>query len=230
MKYTKFTDSEKIKLFDEIASHFYEVNFGQMSKSDFELLMFSIYLDKMIEENKNSDETIDYNLCSDYKISKELGITQQRVRNLKVKKQLIYPIKFDWEKALAKLIENARYDKPTQKIILNIPDPNLYLEIQNFIEENGSYIEKQLNSKVLKIRVENFIELALTLEDDKTKKEIIKKFNKALHNTNKEEEFFDEIGLGKFLKSNSDYISVFCNVINGLSSVKGVMTALIKKI
>ena len=34
VKYVSFNDAEKIKMFDEIAKHFYEANFGQASKSD----------------------------------------------------------------------------------------------------------------------------------------------------------------------------------------------------
>ena len=61
-----FSDSEKIAIFDKISEMFYKQNFGSTSKSDFELLLFSEYLDNHI---KNDD------LYDDYTISKELGIT-----------------------------------------------------------------------------------------------------------------------------------------------------------
>lgn len=54
----------------------------------------------------------------------------------------------------AKLTENTRYDQDTGKVILSIPNPNLALEIQNFIEDSGAYVEKQLNAKLLQIRAE----------------------------------------------------------------------------
>ena len=92
MKYVSFTNEEKIIAFDEIASQFYEANFGQASKADIELMMFRLYIEKLIKQHRNPDGTVDYRKCSDYKISKDLGITQQRVRNLKVKNQLIHPI------------------------------------------------------------------------------------------------------------------------------------------
>lgn len=111
MEYVSFTKEEKVKLFDKIADRFYNANFGQMSKSDIELLMFNFYIEKMVSDSKRPDGTVDYRKCSDYKISKDLGITQQKVRNLKVKNQLIHPIQYDWRRALARLTENARYDK-----------------------------------------------------------------------------------------------------------------------
>lgn len=86
MEHINFTTEEKAEMFDEIAAHFYNANFGQMSKSNMELLMFSFYMNKLIQNNKFEDGTIDYQKCSDYRISKELGITQQRVQNLKIKK------------------------------------------------------------------------------------------------------------------------------------------------
>ena len=45
-------DEEKIKYFDEIASEFFNKNFGLRSKSEIDLLMFGIYLRKLIKENK----------------------------------------------------------------------------------------------------------------------------------------------------------------------------------
>lgn len=47
--------------------------------------------------------------------------------------------------------------------MISIPDPNLFYEIQNFLEEQGAYIDKQLNSKLLVIREEYFADLLLPL-------------------------------------------------------------------
>lgn len=168
-----------------------------MSKSDVELLMFNFYIEKMITESKRLDGTVDYNKCSDYKISKDLGITRQKVRNLKVKNQLIHPIQYDWRRALASLTENARYDKISKKVTLNITDPNLYLEIQNFIEEQGAYIEKQLNSKVLQLRAEYYIDLILSLETERTRKKVIKELKKQFKADGKDDNAFDERCIGK---------------------------------
>ena len=47
------TDSEKAELFDKIAANYYDTNFGSFSKSQMDLLMFSIYIDKLIDKNEN---------------------------------------------------------------------------------------------------------------------------------------------------------------------------------
>lgn len=177
MRIEKFKDlsnlqeSKKAEYFDQILTLFFRNGFGQTSKSQMELFLFSIYLDQLIETNKNPDNTIDYSKISDYKISQDLGITQQQVRALKVKKQLIYPVPFDWKLSFKTISKNAYYEKTHQTVVLPIPDKNLYYEIQNFIEEKGGYTDVQLNSKVLKMPVSYFLALAIEVEEDEKKKE-----------------------------------------------------------
>lgn len=219
MKYVEFTNEDKIKFFDELSARFYNANFGTLSKSEFELMMFRFYFEKMISKNTFEDKTIDYSNCSDYKISKDLGITQQRVKNLKIKSHLAHPIKeFDWKKALAKLTENARYDNITNRITLNIPDPNLLLEIQNFIEENGAYVEKQLNGKVLQLRAEYYIDLIVALEPEEKRKEITKSLKKLFKDKGKEDNVFDNKKIG------SSILNAAVNITDIVANLKSVIS------
>ncbi|MCD7724135.1 MAG: hypothetical protein LUI12_01040 [Clostridiales bacterium] len=198
-KTVEFSDEEKIRYFDEIAEHFYKGNFSKMSKSEIDLLMFHFYIEKIMAQSTENGQ-INYNKCSDYRISKDLGITQQRIRNLKVKNQLTYPNETDWKSDFAALIEKARYDSNTKKITVNIPDPNLYIEIQNFIEEMGGYVDIQLNSKFLCLRIEYFIELAVAADDDdESRKKIVKELKKSFKAANADEAKFDEKHIGKSL-------------------------------
>ncbi len=229
MKYVSFEDQDKIRLFDEIASHFYNSNFGMMSKADIELMMFRFYIEKLISENMNADGTIDYKKCSDYRISQDLGITQQKVRNLKVKNQLINPVKYDWKKAFATLITHARYDSQTGKVVMNIPDPNLFIEIQNFLEERGDYVEKQLNGKILQIRVQYFVELVVELEPENKRKEIIKELKKHFKTAGKEDTLFDEKHIAKSLLETSESITfVVANICSIISPENVLGMALMK--
>ena len=185
--------------------------------------MFNLYIQKLIKDNKNDDNTIDYNKCSDYLISKELGIPQSRVRSLKVKNHLANPIEFEWEKSFVKLIKNARYDEDTHKVTVNIPDPNLYLEIQNFIEENGAYVEKQLNSKILQIRAEYFIALVIETENDKSKQKIIQELKHHFSGIKKENLEFDERRIGKTLIDSAEKITTIVGLIRGLFSPENLI-------
>ncbi len=166
-----FSNEDKIRSFDKIAGLFYNGNFGATSKSEIELLMFSEYMDMMIKKYEKEDKTLDYNECSDFKISRDLGITNERVRTLKLKKQARYPHKFDWEKSLVSIRDNIRYDEGKKKVIIPVNDPNLYNAIREFIEEKGGYIEVQRNSTCIQIKPEYLFMLLFEAsnEDDKEK-------------------------------------------------------------
>lgn len=196
----KFDPKEKGEMFDALANHFYKQNFGQMSKSDVETLMFHFYIKQLVKQNENESGVLDYNSCLDYKISKDLGITPQRVASLKVKSQLLYPIEFSWERSFETLLDNIRFDRKAQKVIIPIPDPNLYYEVQNYLEEQGAYIEKQLNRKLLQLRVEYYICLLMNLYgDEKTRDQLISEVKKELKKKNEIEVQMDDRNIGKVL-------------------------------
>lgn len=228
MRYVNFSEKEMADNFQTICDCFYEKNFGQMSKSDFEALMFHFYIEKLVKDNSDSNGIIDFNACSDYRISNELGITQQRVRNLKVKNQLLFPRDFAWQNAFAKLVGNARVDQLTHRVTVDIPDPNLYIEIQNYLEENGGYIEKQLNSRLLQMRIEYFVELLLSFEDDKTQKAIIKELKKQYKKDNKTDRAFDEKHIAKSLIDGAvNFTEIAVNISAIANPTSVIMTGLL---
>ena len=61
-----FDNQAKQYAFDLLANRFYEHNFGQISKADFEVLMFKIYLDDLHRSNEDD---------SDFVLATALGIT-----------------------------------------------------------------------------------------------------------------------------------------------------------
>lgn len=67
-EYTRLFDSieTKAKYFDEIAACFYDEDFGSMSKSDIELLMFNFFMKELIKKGINENNILDYSECSDY--------------------------------------------------------------------------------------------------------------------------------------------------------------------
>lgn len=161
---------KKAEYFDKIAQLFYAQNFGAANKSEIELLMFSIFLDEMIEHNCNEENVLDYKECSDFKLGKMLGIPQEKVKTLKIKKQARYPKEFKWQKSFLSIKEAIRYDVEKKKIIIPVTDPNLYLSIRNFIEENNGYIEIQRGTNILQMRPEHFFSLLYLGIEDETKK------------------------------------------------------------
>lgn len=225
-----FTNDEKSRMFDEIASHFYKQNFGSFSKTDFDLLMFHFYMDKITRESIY-DGIVDYRNSSDYRISKDLGITQQKVRNLKVKNQLVYPDNNrNWKEEFAKLVENARLEDNNKKIIISIPDPNLYIEIENYLDEKGSFIEKQLNSKLMVMRIEYFIDLCL-LEEGSNKKRVVKEIKECCKEADIDMKKFDDANIGKsLLEITTNTTSIIANISTCFSPGNIIGSALKKLI
>ncbi|SDB25454.1 hypothetical protein SAMN02910317_01240 [Ruminococcaceae bacterium FB2012] len=178
---------KKAAAFDMIAKLFYCTNFGAASKSEIELLMFSILMDVIIEKNVDDKNVLDYNASSDYKVGKMLGIPQERVRSLKVKKQARYPVQFPWQRSLMAVKNSIVYDEGKDRIIIPMRDPNLYNEIRNYIEENGGYIEIRRGGNSIQIRPQYFfVLLYLGMEDENAKKNTREAFAKELKEKNKE--------------------------------------------
>lgn len=177
---------KKAKAFDDIAMLFYDRNFGSSSKSEIELMMFSILMDAMINKYANDNGVLDYNMCSDYNMGKALGIQPSKVTTLKKNKQARYPVNFNWQQSLKMIENNIRYSKEKNKIIIPVRDQNLYIEIKNFIEENGGFIEMQYGSNVIQIRPEYFFLLLYNgISDEPEKAKIRKAFANELKNKNK---------------------------------------------
>ncbi len=187
-------DESKAQAFDKIAEKYYFCNFGSTLKADFDVLMFSVYLEQILKKDEAQMQKY-----SDYTLSKSLGITQSKVSSLKVKKQLIYPFDgFDWKVSFERVCKNARYENG--KIKIHIPDKNLYLELKNAVEENGGFVEVQLNPTLLQLSPEHFINLVMSVTDNKGRDEYRKELRKKLRSKNKDTEYFDSAPLGEAVK------------------------------
>jgi hypothetical protein len=190
-------NASKAAAFDEIAEKFYAANFGTMSKTDFETLMFSIYIERILKTGE-----YEFSQYTDYQLSKQLGISQNKVSNLKVRKQLQYPYDFEWRKSFAEITKNARYED--KKIKIYIPDINLYYEVKNAIEESGGYVDVTLNKTLLQISPEYFFDLLLAISEDVDKDGLRESIRKNLQETcqknNIDIDFLDDEPFGKKLK------------------------------
>lgn len=152
----EFSDDEKNKALSSIFNLYFNRNFGATSKSDFETLLFSIYIEHLIDNEQPYD---------DYTMSKNLGITETRVRALKERKQLKYPREFDWKTSFANLVGNAKYDDVTKTVKLSIEDVNLLKELQYFVRTNGWYYEVQLNSRLFQCKLDCFLMICTELDE-----------------------------------------------------------------
>lgn len=195
-----FTDEEKIKVFDKIAALYFEKNFGSTTKADFETLLFSEYIEHCMRCGAPYD---------DYSLSKILGITQNRIRSLKERKELKYPYSdFDWKDAFVKSASNAKYDETDHYVKFIIQDVNVMSEVRHFIEEKGWYDECSLNKKLLRIPLDCFTEICIEDESitnlfSSEAKNAIKKIANADSDIAKLIDEFSKEGLKSFMMSAS---------------------------
>lgn len=197
------TESVKAAAFDKIAELFYNCNFGSTTKADIETLMFSIYIERILDENGAEN----FNAYSDYTLSKALCITQSRVSNLKVRKELIYPYKgFDWKKSFELLSKNATFEEG--KIKLYIPDKNLFLEIKNVIEEAGGFVEIQLTHNLLQVKLPYFLDLILAIDGNASRAELIERIKTKTKENGKDVRIMEREPLGKELLKQTPQIII----------------------
>lgn len=199
------TDKTKAEAFDTIAEQFYFCNFGTMQKTDIETLLFSLYLDRILDQSEANMEEY-----SDYKLSKILGITQNRVGTLKERKQLKYPYEnFNWKESFKRIMEHARYEKGRVK--LNIPDRNLFIEVKNAIELHGGYIETQMSANLLQVSLEYYIDLILCVSDETNNEKIRKKLAEELQRTGNctDIEYSEKKSVGDILKETKGEIAAW---------------------
>lgn len=198
-----FQDKDKIAIFDKIEKQYFHKNFGSMSKSDFETLLFAEYIECCIKNGAKFD---------DYTLSKELGITQSRIRSLKERKELKYPHNTDatwWRKYLVEDVKNAKYDEQDHYVKFIIQDVNVMSEVRHYIETVGWYDEASLNRKLLRIPLDCFTELFVEKESmsnlfTSEVKKTIQKISKDHPKESSIEKFvkeFNRDGLQAFLMS-----------------------------
>ena len=152
-------DREKIAAFNRLEKEFYCRNFGSLSKADMETLMFDIYIEHLLNTSQPFD---------DYAMSKTLGISQSRVRALKVRKELKYPREgFEWKESFAQLIKNADYDKDTRMVKMIVSDVNVLTELRYFMESNHWYDEYSLNPRLFSCKLDFFVKLCDALSGER---------------------------------------------------------------
>lgn len=185
-----FTKEEKIAAFDKIETEVFNTNFANLTKQRIETLLFSIYLDKLIDSGEKFD---------DYTLGEQLGITQGRVRTLKERKQLLFPKEgYNWKENFLQYLEYSRVSE--NQIKVNIPDVNVIKDLRHFLEEHNLFDNYQLNPKVFSCDIDVFISLCECLNDDNEAKdykpvldELITKYNDEISKS-----FFELIKSGNY--------------------------------
>ena len=166
-----------------ILENAFNSGFGTLNKSELDLILFSAIL-------KYSDQKLN----SDFELSKYLQITQQRVRNLKEKASVKY-LSFSREEAINTFVDKVQYSK-VNDIFFDIPiyDIRVKNELEAILEENNILLHTQLNEKIFRIRIDDFLEFCIIIESesnpDTSVKEVEKNIIKFLQERSKEDQDF----------------------------------------
>lgn len=170
-----FSNDEKIVAFDDIAVRYYYKNFGTMTKTDYETLLFRIYLRHLKRNRLPTD---------DYSISRALGITKSKVRNLKMRNELQQSSNDldSWKEEFANYVGTAIYDDRKKLVKVLIPEITVMTELRYLMEVNRWYDEFQLNPKLFQCPLAFFIPLCEKIGGqeiflDDSAKEKLKKIN-----------------------------------------------------
>lgn len=142
-------ESEKMLLVSTIEEECLNQNFGTLYKADFDLLIFHHYMESI----RKSEVSL-----TNYEISKQLGITVQRVVSLKDKEASRYPYDgASWRKEFLECFGTSYVSD--DKLVINITDRRLYRELESYLEKQGIATEYDLNPSVFKAEPERFIEV-----------------------------------------------------------------------
>ena len=140
--------------FSEVKKRCLDRNFGTLSKSEFDLMLFHYYL-------QNKQEEVGSRYVSDYEIGRDLGLTIQRVRSLREREALKWRSQEDWKEKFLKCLKYARYDEKSDAVKILVPDVNVIKEVRNFIEMAGLIDDYQLNPKVFQCNLDALIAICL---------------------------------------------------------------------
>lgn len=163
--------------FIEVASHFYLKNFGTMTKSEIELMMFTILYKKL----KSTGEV------SDVSLAFSLGISVKRVNAL-IEKMIVKMSEeelseIQWRQKLSILIQKktVSYDSSNSRFSITINDFVVFYNAIQILKEYEVFYEEISSPQGLILSEEAFLVLAYISCDDVEKKkpleEVLEKHN-----------------------------------------------------
>lgn len=138
-----------------IFTNAFKSGFGTLGKSDLDLILFQAII---LNSGKN--------VTSDLELSKYLQITQQRIRALKEKASVKFPA-INRKEAISLFLEKAKKAKVDDKYIdVPINDISVKNEIEGWLDDLDIVLHSQLNPKVFRLRIDDFLDLLVAIDDE----------------------------------------------------------------
>lgn len=202
-------------LLSELAERFYNKNFGSLSKTDLELIMFRLYFHAAEKCATDENGRICESAISDYKIGADLGLSPARVRNLRLKMELQSKEVFNWKEELGIVLQNpSNLSTAGDYFEITIRSRMLFFAVEDWLEDRGSTADITLNPKQLRVKKNDFYALLtdLTLINDNQNRQALENLQNKLKTDEKAGNFLE------FAMKALDMGESVANIIASISS------------
>jgi ribosomal protein S8 len=177
MKKIELNKDQKEKFSEIFLDKYFDFGFGVMPKREMDILIFHII----------NDELNLFKGKSNYEIANILGISEAKVKSLRLDISLKYKTNEITDKPyeLAKRIfieKNIPFDYRDDIIFIQIEDPVLKRDIESHLKSQGFIIDFSFNREILKITPAGFLTI-LANNKEEAFNIIVKKLNQNIEST-----------------------------------------------
>ena len=121
--------------------------FSSMSKSDYDVAFFHVLMENGYGEK------------SDFELSRLLKITEMKIKNLRYKCNLEYPMDDKYDEQLKAILNKAAYKVDGNKIQFSIKDKMLRSYANNLLEEDGNFSDSSFNYSIVSLTPMDMVDL-----------------------------------------------------------------------
>lgn len=130
--------------------------FNSISKSDYDVAFFHVLMENGYGEK------------SDFELSRLLMLTETKIKNLRYRCNLVYPMDEDYERQLKEILRNAAYKRDGNKIQFCVKDKMLRSYANNLLTEDGNFADSSFNSDIISLTPMDMVDLMTKLYGGKT--------------------------------------------------------------
>ena len=130
--------------------------FNSISKSDYDVAFFHVLMENGYGEK------------SDFELSRLLMLTETKIKNLRYRCNLVYPMDEDYEQQLKDILRNAAYKRDGNKIQFCVKDKMLRSYANNLLTEDGNFADSSFNSDIISLTPMDMVDLMTKLYGDKS--------------------------------------------------------------
>lgn len=179
-----FSQEEKAALFERICGEYYQQNFGRLSKTEMELMMFRFFLDHYTDDP--AQRLAGERVGSDEVIGRELGITARRVGDLRLKREWAESTERLWRDVMKKLLCDGCYDYHYRRLAIPFSTPETLRSVRDFLSMQGAPTQTDAAGNTLFLRIEYYLQVLVMLEPEFVRRRLMVEL-RQLHPTLREE-------------------------------------------